>query len=500
MIRGGQMIQENITIHDKYQFELKIGYKILEQDLDTLYNIEMYFFIPNSLDINKNNYTKKDFYNDLQTYIRFKSPTIILRNIVSGNGDSPIQKLKRSFDQLLVHQDDKNIANYIRQIKMFICILKSALRDHVHFITKQKIQDDFEALINEYIQTVNEISSKYRELRSIINVPNLSPKLYSYYFFGDEYLSFMIEESTFNLINYLEKHHKTDFKNYSTKLYSILQTEIKNRENNKYPSIPKENDDNEELIFRKSVLKKFTSSVLYLKTTTEREGALIEQILFGIAAGFSMLFATAIAFYSQYKYGSISTTVFIILIISYIFKDRIKELLRIYFSKKMENWFPDHKVNLFTAEKEKIGWTKETFYFTKEENVPKDIMQIRNRDHITEIENGWMGEKIALYIEKVNLFSKKLIDIYKDYTMEGINNIMRFDISKFLNKMDDPKKSIYVLNEHGHKEIIGKRVYHLNLVIKYTSKIDTTYKRFRIVLNRDGIRRIEEIFSEKEPR
>jgi len=199
MIRGGQMIQENITIHDKYQFELKIGYKILEQDLDTLYNIEMYFFIPNSLDINKNNYTKKDFYNDLQTYIRFKSPTIILRNIVSGNGDSPIQKLKRSFDQLLVHQDDKNIANYIRQIKMFICILKSALRDHVHFITKQKIQDDFEALINEYIQTVNEISSKYRELRSIINVPNLSPKLYSYYFFGDEYLSFMIEESTFNL-------------------------------------------------------------------------------------------------------------------------------------------------------------------------------------------------------------------------------------------------------------------------------------------------------------
>ncbi len=125
-------------------------------------------------------------------------------------------------------------------------------------------------------------------------------------------------------------------------------------------------------------------------------------------------------------------------------------------------------------------------------------MQIRNRDHITEIENGWMGEKIAVYMENVNLFSKKLIDIYKDYTMEGINNIMRFDVSKFLHKMDNPKKSLYVLDEQGHREVHGKRVYHLNLVIKYSSKHDTTYKRFRIVLNRDGIRRIEEIFSEKE--
>jgi len=494
------MIQENITIHDKYQFELKIGYKILEQDLDTLYNIEMYFFIPNSLDINKSNYTQKDFYNDLQTYIRFKSPTIILRNIVAGNGDSPIQKLKRSFEQLLIEQNDKNIANYIRQIKMFICILKSALRDHVHFITKQKIHDDFEISINEYIQSVTEIALKYRELRSIINVPNLSPKLYSYYLFGDEYLSFMNEESTYNIINYLKSNHVSANNDFINKLYVIIQNELNHRKNSLYPSIPKENDDNEEVIFRKSILKKFTSSVLYLKTTTEKEGVLFKEFLMGIAAGCTMIIVALVAIGCTLRYGSISIAAFITTIIGYIFRDRVKGWLGIYFIKKMTANLFDYKTNIFTAEKEKVGWTQKKFHFTNEDNIPKEIMQIRNKDHITEIENGWMGEKIALYVEQVNLFSKKLIDIYKDYTMEGINNIMRFDISKFLNKMDDPKKSIYVLNEHGHKEIIGKRVYHLNLVIKYTSKIDTTYKRFRIVLNRDGIRRIEEVFSEKGPR
>ncbi len=492
------MIQENIEIHDKYQFELKIGYKILEEDIDTLYNIEMYFFIPNSLDVNKNNYSKTDFYNDLQTYIRFKSPAVILRNIASGNGDSPVQKLKNSFEQFIGHPDEATTANFIRQIKMFSCIIKSALRDHVHFVTKQKINEDFNALINEYITLVPVIAAKYRELRSIINVPNISEKLYSNYLFGDEYLSFMIEESTFNLINFIKKHHPSEKEDFVKKLYDIIKAELNHRKSNQFPSIPMDDDDNEELIFRKSVLKKFTSSVLYLKTTTEKEGVLLEQILFGIAAGFSMIFATAVAFYSQMKYGSISTAVFIILIISYIFKDRIKELLRIYFAKKMSTYLFDHKINIFTAEKEKVGWTKEVFYFTNDQNVPKEIMQIRNRDHITEIENGWMGEKIAVYMENVNLFSKKLTDIYKDYTMEGINNIMRFDVSKFLHKMDNPKKSLYVLDGQGHKEVHGKRVYHLNLVIKYTSKHDTTHKRFRIVLNRDGIRRIEEIFSEKE--
>lgn len=493
------MIQESIEIHDKYQFEIKIGYKISPEDLNTLYNIEMYFFIPNSLDINKNSYTKKDFYGDLQTYLRFKSPTVILRNIASPSKDSPIQKLKNSFEQLLKHQDDNTTADYVRQLKMFACILKSALRDHVSFIAKQKIKEDTENLINEYIRVIPNIVSKYRELRSIINVPSISEKLYSYYLFGDEYLSFIIEESTYNLINYLKSNHDIDFAVYSPKIYEIIQNEMKNRITNKYPSVPTEKGDNEEIIFRKSVLKKFTASALYLKTTKEKEGIIIEQLLFGVAAGLSMLFATAVAFYSQLKYGSISSTVFIILIISYMFKDRIKELLRAYFSKKMQYFLFDHTVNLFTAEKEKIGWLKESFYFTKEENVDKEIMRIRNRDHITEIENGWMGEKIAVYIEKVNLSSKKLIDLYKDYTVEGVNNVMRFDVLKFLSKMDDPEKSLFVLNENGPKEITGKRVYHLNLVIKYHSKSSTTYKRFRIVLNRDGIRRIEEVASLEEP-
>ena len=250
------MIEETINIHDKYQFELKLGYKIFEGNKDSIYNIEMYFFIPNSLDINRHTYKKKNFYNDIQTYIRLKTPNVILRNIVNDN--SPFDKLKLSFENLSNSPNDIAITNYVHQVKMFCCILRSALRDHVNFISTQKNIDDAEALINEYIKDVQKIRNHFRDLHKIINIPGISSKLYSYYTFGDEYISHVIEDYTYRLIEDIKKIDSNKIEKYNRSLYEIIEDEIKYREKNKIPSIPRENSDNEELIFRKSVLKKYT--------------------------------------------------------------------------------------------------------------------------------------------------------------------------------------------------------------------------------------------------
>jgi hypothetical protein len=487
------VVQASIQIHDRFQFELKIGYTILKDDRKTHYRIEIYFFIPASLDVNKHTYSKHDFYNDLQSYIRFKSPTLLLRQLPAEGPDSPLQRLRESFEQLLRRQDDVAAANYVRQIKMFSCIVKGALKDHVALLSRQNSENGIDTLIAEYLRIVPNLAAQYRSLKATIDVPSIPSMLYSTYAFGDEYLSLMVEESAFLIMSFLRKRQDPRFREYLEQLHRIIQAETEHRAKICEGSIAKEGDDNEELVFRKSVLKKFMSSVLYLRTTTEKEGLLLEQLLFALAAGLSMLFTTAVVFYSQVRYGSIGFTIFLIIVISYMFKDRVKELLRTYFASKVQRSLFDTRINLFTAEKESIGWVKRVFYFTKERHLPSNISLIRNRDHITEIENSWMGEKIAVYAEKVNIFSKKLIGLYKDYTMEGINNIMRVDISKFLRKMDNPKKPLFVLTEQGHKVTSGQRVYHLNLIIKFASPFETSYKRFRVVMNRDGMKRIEEV-------
>ncbi|HDS09727.1 MAG TPA: hypothetical protein ENN73_05810 [Firmicutes bacterium] len=70
---------------------------------------------------------------------------------------------------------------------------------------------------------------------------------------------------------------------------------------------------------------------------------------------------------------------------------------------------------------------------------------------------------------------------------------MRFNIMRYLNKMDNPEKSVHVFENGEFKKIYGERVYHLNLILKYSSTINERYKRFRIIMNRNGIKRIERV-------
>jgi hypothetical protein len=43
---------------------------------------------------------------------------------------------------------------------------------------------------------------------------------------------------------------------------------------------------------------------------------------------------------------------------------------------------------------------------------------------------------------------------------------------------------------------VGTRVYHLNLVIKFTDQFRIRYDRVRLVLDRNGIKRVEPVSGE----
>ena len=491
------MIEEIIQIHDKYQFEIKLGYASEGNKKAASYDVETYIFLPNSLGINRYSYKKEDFYNDIQGYVRLKTPTVLLKNIVSGES-SPLEKLRTSFNQLILKANKRTRSNYEYGIKMFCCILKSAIRDHVYFLSTKENLRDIEDLIIKYIKNIQEITLHFRELRSMINVPTVDKKLFSIYVFGDEYISLLIESYTYEVLEFMKGKDIIHCQTYKRKLLSLVKSEIEYRKNNQYPSIPDEHSDNEGLIFRMGVLKKYMGSVLFLNTRVKEEGELLEQIIFALAAGVAMMFATGVAFFSQIHYEKFSFPLFTALVIGYIFKDRIKELIRVYLWAKIHHVLFDHKMNIYTSPKDKAGWCKESFEFIKEPKIPDKIMQLRDRDHITEIENDWIGEKTILYRKRLRIFGTVLKRAYQDFPLESINDIMRLNIFKFLSKMDDPKKTLYVSDEKGFHKIHGHRVYHLNMIMKYSMKHKAFYKRFRIILNRSGIKRIEEVFFDEE--
>ncbi|MDO8735111.1 MAG: hypothetical protein Q7K21_08150 [Elusimicrobiota bacterium] len=476
---------ELIKIHDKFQFEIKHHYKFHNENRETDYQIDTYFFLPSSLHINRYTYKKENFYNDIRAYIRFTTPTFLLSDY-----DDILQKIRQSCEALAHAESIKNYNEYEKKIKLFCCILKSSIRDYIEFIKQNKIPSDTDNLIKQYRENIVKIMASYRDLRQILNVPTVSSKKFSVYLYGDEYISLLVERYIYALLDILKEK---GIVKHNELLLSLIRDEIDYRIKNNYPSVPREGSKNEELVYRRSILKKYMNNVLFLSIDSESEGKLAEQLLFGIAAGLSMAFATMISFYSQMKFGNLSLAFFIALVISYMFKDRIKEITRIYFLKKVGRQFYDHKLTLYDQNKEKIGWYKESFDFVKEPNIPDEILRLRNRVHFTEIENGWVGEKIVLYRRAIKLFPLTLKELHGMAPIDQLTDIIRFNVHNFLASMDNPKQDLYVADKNGYNKISGNRVYHLNLVLKYKLDNNVTYKRFRLILTREGIERIEPV-------
>jgi len=128
----------DVWIHDKYQLEFKSHYRFERQEEQTSYALEIYMFVPNSLDLDHSNYLKHLFYRNLQTYLRFETPRIALRRIVSGKRN-PFQSLEECFQKLAADPSSRNIRNYENQLKMFCCVVRKAMSELLNFYSGKMI-------------------------------------------------------------------------------------------------------------------------------------------------------------------------------------------------------------------------------------------------------------------------------------------------------------------------------------------------------------------------
>ncbi len=500
-----ETIQQAVKPHDKYQIEIKLDYELVEAK-HTQYKITTYFFVPQSLGVAKNNYSKADFYRDIQNYIRLKTPNFILRDFTE-NSASPLNAIEKIIAVENWANNPISKKRLIDNFKFLSAMLKSSIREHFNLIEQRiaeatpdsKIHLIIHNLIEEFLIESQKITNQYRSFYSVFNLPNVDIQVFIAYKFTDESISLLLEESAVEMFqiveDYSKKSNRGDFKQ---QLNTLVKAETKHRRSHGYPSILKEDSDNEEYTFRTSVLKKYAASVLYLSTAVRREGTGLEQLLFAIAAGVSMIFATVVAFYFQWQYGNFTFAFFVALVIGYMFKDRIKELSRALFARYLENKLYDRRIVIKTQDgHHKLGILKEKVSFIPEDAVPGRVLRTRNRDPFTELDNDGQGENIIRYTKEVILhtdtFKKNFTDVPE---ITGVNDIIRYDIRAYLNKMAEPIQERFYLQDEQLQSMMCHKVYHINIVSRYASPYPEKgklYKRTRLVLNREGIKRVEHI-------
>ena len=520
-------LDSRIEVHDKSQFEVKFDYNLLNSDSRNKkpkkknYSIEAYFFIPKNIGISSFNYTKSQFYSDLHSNIRFKTPDMTFNDVNDeSNIYSPLRILKVNLDKLKKNPNEEMNIVAINEAKLFGCLISGFLKEGTKQIRKLISQATYyknttnsvnfvkvvEKEIKIFIVDTLKIYEKYRVIRTEYEKEFAAKSVITNLKLVDEFITYRFENSISSIyteIDTLSNLKSIDCKSIMDYITSIANNESDYRIAQGFIYFKNSTSVNYEYYaYRFSAIKKHVFQVLYLDVSHIRNEKKYRNMVSMIGAAFAALMylpAQALLIVNT----SASFSVFFMIVLAYMFKDRVKEISReIILDKvldKFHKYFPDNDLIIqdstnANSSKSHIGKCKEFVRFLKKEKVRKEVMKIRNYDHVVNIDEE-RQEDVIYYRKDVKLNFKKIMNSH--YRRNNIKDIIRFNINEFLDKLDNAtgKINFYDMEKNIFTSLKAPKVYHINIIFRYNSDNanEPVFQRIRVILDKNGIVRIEEV-------
>lgn len=515
-----EIADSKISIHDRHRFEIK-----LDIDLGDAapggYRVDTYFFVPSALNVNPNTYSKNLFYSSIQRYIRFKTPQFPLRRIIDPREEaSPLARVKKHLQSLAAGEaTEETIETIFGETKMLGAVSRGAIRDSVKKLLEDLARPQAEACGSHrgtpslqaggikafseggeaLVADINAYLGALHDLQGEMLAPEVPVKLREGFLFFDEFISLTIQDYLSTLLQAVRESPETEsLKDLDAAIAAIVVGQQCHRRQMGYPSVLSNGKTDSTLLYRRGVLKKFISNVLFLTPeVAEWEG--LSQIPLAIAAASAMLFAAMVMVFAQSRFATDSIPFVMVVVISYAFKDRLKDYLKLFFSKSLVKWTADRKIRIRDPYSGRvIGALKEAFSFTTDASIPPAVRYCRHMDSITSIDEEGKPERIIKYEKEVRLFPARVSRFHR--RRRDLNDIMRINIDDFIRQADDPVVDYLHLDPAtgGLETVQCQRVYHLNIVFTYRSldsrkQSTERFERIRLVLNRDGIVKLEEV-------
>ncbi len=504
--------------------------------------METYFFVPRSLGLDAHAYSREQFYADVQAYIRFKTPHVSLPALADqGDRRSPLQRARRLVQEANGELESLSSGQISHELRLLGCMVRANLRDtsadirtKIERLVDPGVRDvlaqDVRQAIARMLHDVDVLLSAFRALRPDFLQPGRPQWLGELYEYVDEYLSISVEASLTVVLSSLDAHAglRRTLGETRKELVARVVGEQRHRSGAGYKSVLDPDGENRSYVYRKSALKKFVSSVLFLEIHKEKEGRGITNVVAGIAAAVAMAFSTVAAIWSQGRYGLNSYPFVLAIVISYVFKDRIKEWLRAYFSGLLSPWLYDYSVHIHDpVAGVVVGRCRESFSFLSPSQVPPEIRRRRHSDSRSVLEPESKPEVVMKYVKDVTLLGRRIARTHG--RLGDVNDIIRFNFSDFLARMDQPQQVVatYSPELDGVTAVSCPKAYHVNLVMVLTaegqkgprrrkaslsdaSSVMTssrrtaadrspprtvTIDRFRVILDKRGIRSLQVVES-----
>lgn len=469
--------------------------------------METWFFVPRSLGLDAHAYPREQFYADVQAYIRFKTPHVSLPALADPDDRrSPLQRARRLVQQANGELETLAFGQLSHELRLLGCMVRANLRDAAADLrakidrlddpgTHQVLAKDVQQAITRLLHDVAVLLAAFRALRPDFLQPKRPPWIGELYEYVDEHLSISVESYLTTVLSSLDAHDdlRRTLADIRTALVARVVAEQRHRTGAGYQSVLDPDGDNPSYVYRKSALKKFISSVLFLEIHKQKEGRGVANVVAGVAAAVAMAFSTVAAIWSQGQYGLNSFPFVLAVVISYVFKDRIKEWLRAYFSGLLSRWLYDYSVQIHDpVAGVVVGRCRESFEFVPPSQVPPEIHRRRHADSRSVLEPESKPEVVMKYVKDVTLLGKRIARTHG--RLGDVNDIIRFNFSGFLSRMDEPRQVVatYSPELDGVTAVTCPKAYHVNLVMVLTAEgRPAAVGRFRVILDKRGIRSLQ---------
>jgi len=492
-------LSNRLDIHDRKQFELKLEYQPAVEG-KSKYLVEMFLFAPNSLNVNAETYPRQDFYADIHNYVRLKTPVMALDEILSGE-QSPLVALERRLAAGTGPEVD-----VVYQAKLLSCVFRSALRRMMESVDEHcglcpdpaRLEHaSFEAEVQQSLLCTSRVLSRFRSFCERARAAlSLGERTLASLRLVDEYLSLTVEQ--FFRKSVADMGRLPRLPSYVDLRRALLAEVIREetyRKEHSLRSVLSPTGDNEEYMRRLSFLKKFCANILFLAALREQRSQRYEEVLFAMAAGVAMAFATVVAFWAQGRFPQVSLNFFLIVVVGYMAKDRIKEgLRRIFVSMATRHLFDRTTTISDPVTQQRVGYCREKVDYGVAVSVPEEIWSLRRVDDFITVSQGELAETVLRYQKQVVLHPELLPRVLSGVT--GVTDIIRMNVGWLLRGMDDPEFSIEYVDQEDLSvgRVRGAKSYQVDLAFRFTygegERRQVVLQLVRLVMDRNGLKRM----------
>jgi hypothetical protein len=511
-LSGQAHFETKLDIHDRKQFELKLEYQPSGTDPRSEYMVETLLFIPRSLNVTADTWPRAAFYADLHNYVRLKTPVLAFDELLAG-AHSPLVQLQERI-MLGLNGPEREV---IYDAKMLACVLRGALRrfakgmkDHCATLANGHHPESLELLqrlARRSVSATQQVLTRFRStVAQLTEKYPLGDKTKASLRLVDEYVSLLVEHYFRRVVVNMEQMPRSGvYADLRRELMGVVVNDEGYRRASHLPSVIAPDSDNEEYTHRISFLKKFCMNILFLKVLRSSARKSWEELALSISAGSAMALALSVSLFAQSRAANNATsTFFMVAVFAYVLRDRAKEAFHRVFSTFAGRYLYERTTRIQDpVTHDSVGVCKERIDYDSAVKVPAEIKALRAQDDLITVAQGEVPETVIRYRKHITLDSEMLPRI-ADGLVAGVTDIIRLNVERMLHDMDDPEYALdYVdIDDFSVERLKASKSYRVDLAFRFSvddgKHQETKVRLVRLVLDRNGIKRMNEIFAQGE--